>query len=353
MTNLSDHFLSFVETSDANTKLYAPEHPLRASISVARTPRQPNPLRDSSTTDELIELLRNKKPLHISAQSSLTRKPLFSADRYYAKHGREDADAESWEEAGAETAKEATDVFRIESVAFASLVAQSSDDVATEARALLRQWIDAAPVSRRVRCNEARTSDDSESAEMRRVLHSAVGIEAPPKVVSTLLPRPKPPTLQEPRVSAALRQSLAKQRRELAELKRRTELGRRLDEGRDASQKHSFVHEWEAEMSRKLFKKASVEGVEDARRKAHEERERLVEAQREKQTIEELARYEQEQHRRKREDCERKRTYARAKVEELYLLKTLKVLSPLFSAWRDHTAKQNMNLQSLLVRRSL
>ncbi|KAJ3078195.1 hypothetical protein HDU99_000735, partial [Rhizoclosmatium hyalinum] len=84
---------------------------------------------------------------------------------------------------------------------------------------------------------------------------------------------------------------------------------------------------WEQEVTRRAQKLDAEVIMAEERVRAAEEREREIEARRQKRKMEDEAKYEQEQQRRAKEEKERKRSYGLAKVEELYLLKTLKLIS--------------------------
>ncbi|KAJ3230527.1 hypothetical protein HDU78_008279 [Chytriomyces hyalinus] len=320
------------------------------------------PAHGTTSTEYLLEQLRGQKPLHTPAYSSVTGKPLFSGDRYEARRSIEPSDTETQSE------------FRIDAMAFEMLVAENSDDVMIEARSLLRQWIENEPVSidddvsRRVSMREPEALvghlmlTDEETSTMRRRLHEIVGCEQPTaqKTVSTMLP--KPAASQTRRTSMDTRQSLAKHRRELAELQRLSNLETKIDLRHHSMRQNDSerissentchrMEKWESEVTRKAEEKESKMLIDQDRIQTRKERESLLEAKKEQKRLEDQAKYDAELARRKYEEKERKRSVGLAKAEELFILKCLRTVGPFFSAWRGKAMVKKMNLQSVTALR--
>ncbi|KAJ3398269.1 hypothetical protein CcCBS67573_g08122 [Chytriomyces confervae] len=285
------------------------------------------PAHGTTSTEYLLEQLRGQKPLHTPAYSSVTGKPLFSGDRYEARRSIEPSVTEAQSE------------FRIDAMAFETLVAENSDDVMIEARSLLRQWIENEPVSidddvsSRVSMREPEALvghlmlTDEETSTMRRRLHEIVGCEQPTtqKTVSTMLP--KPAASQTRRTSMDTRQSLAKHRRELAELQRLSNLETKIDLRHHSIRQNDSerissentchrMEKWESEVTRKAEEKESKMLIDRDRIQTRKERESLLEAKKEQKRLEDQAKYDAELARRKYEEKERKRSIGLAKAEE-------------------------------------
>ncbi|KAJ3242473.1 hypothetical protein HDU81_003180 [Chytriomyces hyalinus] len=309
----------------------------QAAMNLRTASSATHPMQGTTSTEYLLEQLRGQKPLHTPAYSSVTGMPLFSGDRYEARRSIEPSVTETQNE------------FRIDAIAFETLVAENSDDVMIEARSLLRQWIENEPVSveddvsNRVSMREPEPlinhllATDEEASNMRRRLHEIVGCEqpTPQKVVSTMLP--KPAASQTRRTSMDTRQSLAKHRRELAELQRLSNLESKIDLRHHSARQNDCervasentchrMEKWELDVTRKVEEKESKILIERERIQTQKERESLVEAKKEQKRLEDQAKYDAELARRKYEEKERKRSIGLAKAEELFVLKCLRTV---------------------------
>ncbi|ORY45460.1 hypothetical protein BCR33DRAFT_784250 [Rhizoclosmatium globosum] len=259
----------------------------------------------------------------------------------------------------------------MDSVAFENLVVENTDDVMIEGgkepRNLLRQWIENDPVptdhdvSSRVQLKEPASilpsylqnkgSFDSEAGEsnqpatkneIRQLLHEIVGIEQVSNTpdIHRLKPKPVQPNRVSVKTSTTTRQTLAQERREIAALQKLSiQEPRRIPTKappihNESVKREDIVKLWEQEVSRRAQKLDAEVIMAEERVRAAEEREREIEARRLQRKMEDEAKYEQEQ------QVVRKKK------------KSESVHTPLFSAWRNQTLLQKMNLQSLLVLRN-
>ncbi|KAJ3127249.1 hypothetical protein HK100_009859, partial [Physocladia obscura] len=353
--------------------------------------------------ESLLELLRENKPLYTSAKSTITGRPLFSADRhntrtfsiakrdphifssetinYFMQNANDDDDDYDGDcfVLDEDNIKENINKQSgcLDSVVFQNLVADNSDDIMIEG-----WWIEKEPisidndVSKQISMTETPALFNkepnliSQSAEIfqpdnnvRKMLYEILGLgdfipdqaQKNSKLSfkssnSSITQQQKSRTIaplstrSSFSTTGTIRQSLAKQRRDILNLTRIAVLNEKIASKQSereaafvaatavakntcAKNKCAVVEKWESEVALRCAKNDFENIFSETRAKAHEEREAAIKAQQEKIKVEELTRYKIEQERRSREERERKRVKALAKVEELFMMKTLKLLS--------------------------
>ncbi|KAJ3322774.1 hypothetical protein HDU76_013799 [Blyttiomyces sp. JEL0837] len=332
------------------------------------------------------------------AISSVTGRPLFSAERHYAKVAAAAAEEEQREREqmriadGQQQYRErnvwggSTDILQFE-----NMVMENRDEVMVEARSLLQAWVEnnnTAPnddVSSRVslippgshpeRNNYQIPTSKSGTGLIDNVSDRLIKPEDRQRVVTLLeeilgdnrsqrisrdatATKPPFPQTQDNRITIAARQQLVRERRELQDRQRKYEIENRILETRKRLDDERRRREVEGLRKVKAFEKRVMEfssssacvvdkGSDVGRLKKVMDGVQRMEKFQKEVAGEEHSRIVREELEKKRREKEKKLKIGYVTAEELYFIKIVKCMRPYFNTWRDIIIDHNTNLRSL------